>query len=173
MDGDITRTRRTNWDASWKGQSLGLVDEVFPDIDLVLKPIRVGTLGPIDLDERVEALKCQVKIQVREIALAVFQQLCPWYGGTGSIPGVPLKPGQRLYEYAGALVLHPHDLPATDLSEDLNFVKAVPVTPPAKLKRDGTKEDVFEIVMHAYPDWGTLQAAEPELRYFYIGPIPE
>ena len=148
---DQTKLRRTSWDVSAAGTDIGGVDEVDPSgIKLEKDPVRVGTAGKIKLDDRVIGIQdgSVVKIQFRETATwAKMKLMFPWLGaGTDLVPPT----GALMTAYAVQWILHPHDKPA-DTSEDIVLYKAVPRQGYA-IKRDGTKDDVFEVELEPYPD---------------------
>jgi hypothetical protein len=169
----VDNTRRTNWDVTWGTTALGLVDEVMPDAALVMSDIKIGSHGNMVLGQRVEDLQVRVKVQMREVTRTLQATLTPWYDAAagGAAPAtdiVPLAPAVNtdLYSLAKQLTLHPHDIAAGTKTQDIVFFKAVPISSPARLKRTGTQDDVWEVEFAIYPDrskigtvnnpWGTF-----------------
>jgi hypothetical protein len=162
----IEQTRRTDWDVKWDNIDLGLLDEVDPGDKISADEIKTGTTGKLVLGKRVFGVSGPIKVAVRQVAAAVIQQLQPWY------PAAHPPIGVDLYTYAKALVLHPHDLPAEDLTEDRTIFKAVPMTT-YDIKRTGEKDDVWVIEFEQYPDRTRLLAGNATI-YGYIGAtVPE
>lgn len=167
--GDLTKTRLGNYDPSWTAAgagsafALGYVDRVTPDITIVTKEIKVGSIGNVVLGERIIAMTGVVRVECRELDLTAYQKLMPWYT-SGSIPMIPSTIHKDLYDYAGLLTLHPTDVSGT--SQDLSLVKAVPLIMP--MDRDGEADDQFIVDFHFFPDRAQL----PTLVYGYIGPVP-
>jgi hypothetical protein len=159
--------RRTAWDVTWNANGLGTVYEVNPDLKLITDPIRRGTTGKVILGHWIIGLEGVIKVQCADLTLPLQQQMFPWWT-SGAIPLVPETPQQNMYQYAQELVLHPHDLPAATTTEDVHLIKTVPMQI-LNIKRDGVKDEVFEVTFQPYPDLSRLQAATPFLDYGYIG----
>ena len=170
--GDIANTRRTNWNPTWSGTSLGYVDEVDPDFEIDTESVMVGTFGKMVLGERIVGIKGKIKVQVRESTLAIMQTLCPWWS-SGIIPLTPTGLNIDYYTYADVLTLHPADLAVATVNQDLNFLKAVPIRPPAgNFKRSGEKDDVWPVEFLVFPDRTKLALDPPQMVYGYVGAIP-
>jgi len=172
----ISDSRRTNWDVTWATVALGGVDEVNPDLSLVLADIKIGTYGDMVLGQRVVDMGGLISVQLREMTRTLWATLTPWYdhGAGGADPtadevGIMPAPGVDLYTHADALILHPHDLDGAVVTEDIELYKAVPITPPAQRRRDGVSDDVWTVQFAVYPDrdkigtannpWGRIKAS--------------
>jgi hypothetical protein len=163
--------RRTAWDVTWNSVALGLVDEVNPDLKLMMEPITAGTFGKITLGHRIIGLEGKVSVVVREVILAKIKALAaPWWS-TGSVPIAPETFNSDSYALAQLLTLHPHDVAAGTTDQDLTLVKTVPLQP-YRVKRDGTKDDMWSVDFEVYPDRSQMEASPPKLVYGYIGPVP-
>src|SRR5205085_2448080 len=102
MSLDLTKTRLRNYDVTWNSYAFGSVDKVTPDVRLIKKPITVGSVGAARLGDRIVGVDGTVKVEAREIAIALFRKMLPWY----SAGGVALNPAtinKDLYDYAAAL----------------------------------------------------------------------
>lgn len=166
--GDITKTRRTNWKCTWNATDLGYVDEVTPELSYMLEAITVGSIGKAKLGERFLGLSGDtIKIQVRECTRAVVEKLLPWFTGTTGSAEIALTPpiNTDIYTYAQALVLHPEDLAAGTVNEDVELYKAVPVSA-WPMKRNGQQDDVWEVTFRIFPDRTQL----PALKYGRVKP---
>jgi hypothetical protein len=157
------------YDVTWKSNFLGAVDSVEPNMDLVLKEKRVGSLGAIDVGHWILGLTGTIVTNHREITAANWQKVMPWWS-SGSIPMVPTDWHKDLYEYAGLLTLHPRELGATT-TFDLSFLKAAPrkVTPPP---RNGDNPDVLKVEWVFYPDRSVFGTGSPLLSYGFVGAVP-
>src|SRR5690606_25491585 len=126
---NVTRTRRTAWDVAWGASGsqydFGGVDKVTPDLNLVLAPIQVGTVGGAVLGHRIIGLEGTVTIEAREIDRTLLEEMLPWHNSGDSISLLPGGFHADLYDYAQLLTLHPKDAGA-DLKQDINLIKAVP-----------------------------------------------
>lgn len=163
-----TNLRRTNWDPTWSSTALGLQNKVNPDLKLMLDPITTGTTGKVILGYRIVGLEGKVSIVVRETTLALIRKLAaPWWS-SGLVPLVPSAINVDLYSYAALLTLHPHDLGAGTVTEDINLLKTVPVNA-YHLERDGVKDDEWMVDFMVFPDRSLLEASPPTLVYGYIG----
>lgn len=165
--------RNTNWDGVWGTFNLGLVNEVDPDIKLVCEPITRGTTGKVELGDYAIATAGMVKFQIPDINPTLLTTLNPWMAdGDGQVL-MPATPNKDMYAYAQILNLHPHDIAAGTVTEDLNFVKAVPMSC-INIKRDGQdpKKGIWEATFKLYPDRTKLFASPPKLVYGYLGAIP-
>jgi hypothetical protein len=161
--GDLSRTRLTDWDVTWGTYSLGYVDKVTPDLKIKTMPLKVGTLGDIEVGHRIIGLEGSIKVEVREIDFVMQRSLTPWGGTSGTVVNLmPTLPAD-LYDYAKALLLHPHDK-GSDVSEDVHLLKTVPKIIPAT-ERDGMKYDVWTIEFQVFFDRAQL----PQLVYGTIG----
>jgi hypothetical protein len=157
--------KRTDWDVTWDAFAFGLVDAVNPDLKYTLDDIKAGTTGKIILGERFAGANGTIKVVARQITTELVQKVVPWY------PAITPPLNADLYSYARLLVLHPAYLPADDPSLDMWIAKATPVSA-YNLKRDGEKDDAFEIVFNIYPDREKLLLGEsPELVYGGIGAV--
>jgi hypothetical protein len=165
---DVTHLRRTSWDVSFNGAPLGFVDDVDPDIQIVTEDIGAGSVGDIPLGAWIVGLDGTIKVKFRESTADLWNALLCWNVG---IPYL-LSPSTAadLYDYAEALVLHPHDLAAEETDEDITLLKAAPNGPPGA-DRDGVSDDVLVGEFLFYPDRDVLAATE-EIRYGYVGPAP-
>lgn len=166
--GDVTKTRLGNYDLSWTANggslfALGFVDKVTPDITIVTKDIKVGSIGDVVLGKRIIALTGLVRVECRELDLTAYQKLMPWYT-SGAIPLNPATINKDLYDYAGLLTMHPTDVSGT--AQDISLVKAVPVI--HQPDRDGVADDKMIVDFHFFP----LRTSLPTLVYGYIGPVP-
>lgn len=166
--GDLTKTRLGNYDPSWTAAggslwAMGFVDRVTPNITIVTKDIKVGSVGDVVLGKRIIAVTGTVRIEAREVDLTAYQKLMPWYS-SGSIPLNPATIHKDLYDYAGLLTLHPTDVSGT--GQDLSLVKAVPLITP--MDRNGNDDDRVIVDFHFFPDRTQL----PTLVYGYVGPVP-
>ena len=168
---DLTRTKLGDWNVTWNSVALGSVDKVTPDLKLITKPIKVGTLGDIVVGERIIGLDGTVKVELREIDNTQLAALTPWQVSGQAIPMIPTGYHVDLYSYAQLLTLHPTW--ATDTKTDLNFTKAVPriINPGEK---DGVKDDIIIVEFSFYPDRGSsgLAATPPVVTYGTIGTAP-
>jgi hypothetical protein len=169
---DVTYTpRRSAWDIKWHNIGLGTVYGVKPDLKLILDPIKRGTTGKIILGHWIIGLEGSIKAALADVTRQQMEIACPWFAGVTGVDSVPLTPmtvNTNLYSYAQELILHPHDLPATSLKEDIHLIKAVPMQIP-NMDRDGEKDDAFNTEFTFYPDLSRLQASPPVLVYGYIG----
>ena len=73
--------------------------------------------------------------------------------------------GTKLYQYAQALVLHPHD--KADTTEDVTYFKTVPVQS-VQIVRDGVKMDAWEVKFLIFPDQTKL-ATNTASAYAQLG----
>ena len=157
--GDLSRTKVSDYDVKWGSYSLGFVDKVSPDLKLVTKVIKVGTLGDIMIGERIIGLQGGVKVEVRELDAGTLNALMPWSATAGSAtPGtsstsialVPAAFHTDLYDYAKQLTLHPTHLPASDVSQDMVLLKAVGHMSYLG-ERDGVKDNAMLIEFSFFP----------------------
>lgn len=174
MPYNFTRLRLGNWDLRWTKaggvlHDFGAVDKVTPDIEIVTVPKKVGSVGDVELGEWIVALKGTIRAELREIDLTTLQKLMPWWT-TGNISLIPATWHQDLYDYAGLLTLHPSDLPTATVTEDVHFLKAVPMFQP--MARDGVAPDKLLATFKFYPDRAQLVAGAPLLSYGHIGTAP-
>ena len=166
---DITKTVRTNWDVLYNSVALGGLNKVdLSKLALLLEPVKIGSLGNMKLDDRVIGLEdgALISVEIREITRAKIEAALPWVSGTTVTGRIPLLPPINTLlsnAYAHALVLHPRG--AADVNQDITLLKAVPVQL-FNLSRDGTKDDVWELMFRLYPDMSITPPANP---YGYIG----
>ncbi|MGE5608998.1 MAG: hypothetical protein ACM359_07075 [Bacillota bacterium] len=155
---DSSNVRQINYDASWDGKDLGGVDLVKPELDLQFSPVQIGSAGSVILDEIFQGLggNAKVTVTVREVTLQRMKDLVPWAGSTTPYALTP-PPGTKIAQYAKVLKLHPRDV--TDTTQDLNFLKAVPVQS-FQLERDGVKQDAWAVVFRLFPDPAKLAAGQ-------------
>lgn len=168
---DATKTRLTNWSVKWKQAGAGSafdfggVDNVKPNIKIVTKDVKIGTTGAAVLGKRIVSLTGTVSAELREIDLTTLQKLMPWFT-SGSIPLIPATVHKDMYDYAGLLTLHPDDLAADVLTQDLNLLKAVPTFTP--MDGDGENDNFILAEWEFFPDRAQL----PSLNYGYVGAVP-
>jgi len=158
---DHTLIRRTNYDVSFKASSLGGLNKIdLSKLELLLAPVQAGTTGAMKLDDRVLGFTdgAQVTVQVREVTRVMIEKAFPWFTGTTGTAAIELSPpiNSLLNQYAGALVLHPHDLAVDVITQDIEFYKALPIQPP--ISRDGMADDVWDLVFKIYPDVSKIAA---------------
>lgn len=177
MGYDYTRLRAPglytlNWTkAGGTIYDFGLLDLVEPNFELITAPIQVGSIGDVPLGEWILGLKGKITTALREIDLTTYQKLCPWWA-SGSISLIPTAVKADLYQYAGLLTLHPTDIAAATVTQDINLLKAVP-RPIALMKRDGKKKEEQLVVEWTFwPDRAQLTQASPLMVYGYIGTPP-
>lgn len=168
------RPRRTIWVVSL-GQPnsrfyFGQINEADPNMQFELDPITRGTSGKHVLGFWITRLNAMPKIKIPDTTLAAFKKACPWYASGASVPLVPSAVNPNLYTYADLLTFHPLDM-AADTTEDINFNKAVPMSPTANVNRNGVKDDEWELGFHVFPDLTKLQAATPTVVYGSIGDV--
>jgi hypothetical protein len=155
INGTIAISRRTTYQVLFNATDLGLVDDVDPTkFKLVYKPIATGTTGKDNpVGQRLTGMGGMITVQFRQLSLAQYVVLTPWYSGTGFIPlSPPLN--SDLYTYSKTLVLHPVDM-LTVTTEDLVFSNACPTSPPM-IKRTGGQEDVLEVEFILFPSRTTM-----------------
>jgi hypothetical protein len=153
--------RRNNWNVTFNSVDLGGVDEVDPDLELMLEPITVGSMGKAILGYRIIGLsKDEITVEVREITRAIIEKLIPWSGGAGAAIDLSPPVNTDIYAYAQVLLLHPNDVAGGTTSQDLEFLKAVPIQT-MNLKRDGQADDVWQIKFKILPD----RSQYPALKY--------
>jgi hypothetical protein len=166
---DITKTIRTNWDVKWNSLPLGGCNKVdLSKLALLLEPVKIGSLGNMKLDDRVIGLEdgAMIGVEVREITRAQIELAMPWFAGTtvtGTIQLMPPINTLLANAYAHALVLHPRG--EGDVNQDITLTKTVPVQL-FNLSRDGTKDDVWELMFRIYPDLSVTPPANP---YGHVG----
>jgi hypothetical protein len=162
------------WKASWYADGtnptfLGWCDEINPNIKIVTRDIRVGSLNKVLVGKRVVGLEGVIQLQMREIHPDLVLKLMPWTDSSKR----ELSPAKvvDLYTYAQKLLLHPADLAESgqgvDLTHDLTLVKTVPCTP-YRIARDGEKPDVWAVDFEIFPDRTKL----PDFYYGYMGAAP-
>src|SRR4051794_17443083 len=107
---DPTRTRQGSYDITWSTYTAGGVDEVDPTgLVIKLQDVKLGSLGDIALGKRIIGLEGTIKAQLREVDVAAFRALMPWYT-SGSVPLTPATFNKDIYAYAAKLTLHPTDV---------------------------------------------------------------
>jgi hypothetical protein len=174
MSLEVNKTRLTNYVCTWNDEAtvsgdkvvLETIDEVdLSELDLQKKEIKVGAVGDALLGERIIGMEGAIKVQVRAIDLAIVRKLTPWAPSSGPVPATPAGVNVDLYQYAKRLRLHPID--KTDASEDVVFLKTVPMIP-APFSADGVEDNVLEVTFAVYLDRGQL----PDKVYYYTGGLP-
>src|SRR4051794_33337516 len=117
-----------DWDVRWGTFNFGAVDAVQPDLDLVLKDKKCGTMGDIVLGHWVVGLTGTITVEAREIDHGLYEQMIAWNAGA-TTTSIPLSPSDAngapkdLYDFAALLTLHPHHLPTNTTNLDLNILK--------------------------------------------------
>lgn len=167
---DVVYTpRRTTWAPKWNGNALGTTMEVDPALKLQMEPITRGTTGKIVLGYWITGLEGSIKCTLPDISSTLLTNLLPFTAGAagGSAPLHPVGFNVNLYSLAQELVLHPVDLGA-DVSQDLHFPKSAPVNP-VNVKRDGTKDDLWQVEFVIFPDLSQLIASSPKVVMGYMG----
>ena len=164
---DPTHLKLTAWDVAWNSNDLGWADKVTPKLDFITKEKKVGSLGNVPIGEWFLGMTGVVTAEFREIVLDLVQKMCPWWA-TGATMLTPAA-GVDLYTYAQKLVLHPHDIAAGTLTDDLTLYKAVPLKPYA-VERDGETPDKWAVDFKIFPDLSKLAALG--LVYGYYGVAP-
>lgn len=182
MGFDPSRFKVSNYDVLWGSYPIGGVDKVTPDLKLVTKIIKIGTLGDVPIGERSIGLDGTIKVEAREVDLVQLKGVIPWSPAAGSAtPGtaavsIPLISGvfhQDLYDLAKMLVVHPTHMLA-DTSQDLTLLKATPIIV-YHGERNGVADDMDLIEFRVYPlrtGSNSLASSPPMLNYGYIGPPP-
>jgi hypothetical protein len=160
--------RETNWDGKWATIPFGLINQVNPDLKLTLSPIKRGTTGKHVLGHFISALEGDVSVEIPAPSLTIIKAMTPWYSTGTQIFFVPPAMNVNLYTFAQPLVLHPHDVDAADLTQDLTLVKAAPMSA-FNLTRDGDKEEIWKLMFFPYPDFDQLVASPPVVSYGYLG----
>lgn len=169
---NVSETRRTNYLITLDGIGLGLTDDVDPSgVKIMTEPIQCGSTGKIILGERVIGIEGSIKIQHRQVNRTMIDRLMPMIPTTGGSRGGPLNLNIDLYDHAKRLTLHPIDKATGDTSEDVHFLKAVPIVAVAP-KRTGKEDDVMDVEYKIYPDRSTMTSAPYKPTWFWIGPIP-
>lgn len=163
---DITRTRLTNFNVKWGSYDFGAIDEIRVRAVIQKKEIKVGSVGDVVLGHRVLGLDAAISFAAREIDLTFLQKVHPWWT-SGPIAMIPATALQDLYSYAAQLTLHPNDLAAGTVTQDRNYLKAVPVLDTTD--RDGVNDDKDMVTFLLYPDRTQLATARV---YGYIGTPP-
>lgn len=170
MSDNVYTPRRNNWNVKWNGSSLGTVYQIDPSgLKWVLDAITRGTTGKVVLGHWFIGMEGTIKIQCADVTLLIEESLgFPWGQQSGAYSMSPMTPNTNLYQYAQLLNLHPTDVAVGTLTEDINLIKTVPISPPTKIKRDGVKDDVYEVEFQVYPDVNRLMT-EQQLVYGYLG----
>ena len=159
--------KMTHWKPTFNSQYMGWVDNVSPELELIKKPIQVGSMGPAILGHWIVGLTGVIKIDFRETHLELFQRLA--FGWTsGAIPLCPPVTTDD-YTYAKLLNLHPGHLGADVFTDDLNLLKCAPGKPFC-ISRDGNTPDVYRAELVPYPDRSKF--ASVGLVYGWIGAVP-
>jgi|GEM_PF-3788010 len=150
---------------------LGFTDEVDPSkLKQIFEIIKTGTTGKAPLGKRHLGLEGGIGIKLRECNLALATIMAPW--GTavagGAANSLEITPAVNIdmYIYSAPIVLYPADLfAAGDHTFDLTLTHASPGTLPNTMKRDGMKDDEWEVMFDVWPDRLKL----PQLKYGFIG----
>jgi len=164
---DTTDLILSAYSVKWNSNDLGWVDKVEPKIELITKEKKVGSLGDVAIGEWFVGLKGVVSIEFREPCLDLAQKLMPWWS-SGVINMSPAM-SVDLYTYAQRLILHPREIAAGTLTNDLSFLKAVPHKP-YQVNRDGNTPDVWALDFVLFPDLSKL--ATVGLVWGYVGDPP-
>lgn len=150
---DPTKIRRTNYDVTWDSSDLGSVNDVDPQLKLLVGKVETGSTGQMKLDDRVLGLEdaAKVIIQLRECTRDRLEKLVPWSTGSGDyeLSLTPVIGTLLSATYAKALILHPRDM--ADVSEDIELYKTVPMNAIGP-KRTGREDDIWTIEFWIYPD---------------------
>jgi len=166
---DFTRLRLGNYDCTWNAVAMGAVDKVTPNLELITKEKKVGSLGNLVIGHWIIGLGGDITCEFREVDLTHFQKMMPWYV-SGNIPLVPATWHKDLYDYAATLILHPNDLPAATLTQDVVLTKCVPMF--KFPDRDGENPDKPAVKFMFYPDRSQLTVAgAPVLSYGTFGNV--
>lgn len=162
--------RRTSWDPTWNGWEMGTNMSATPDLKITLKPIKRGQTGDLILGHWITGMEGMISIECADMTRLLQEKMFPWFAGSAGVDSIPLLPSGlnvNLYSYAQELILHPHD--GADAKQDLHLIKAVPVSAVKLPKRDGIKDDLYNIDFYVYPDVSRIQASPPEVIYGYVG----
>ena len=163
MDKKISDTKLTTYEVVYGGASLGLVDGVEFKVTPELQDIKCDEFHEQVLDKRAVGYEVKLKGNLRQITLESYKIAgIPWHETNLNL--TPTKLGQSMYSSAKALVLHPHHLPATDKTLDIEIDHALIIS---GLELKNSEKDAaipFEIL--ALPDHNKLAQGE-----FYIGKI--
>lgn len=160
--------RMIDWNVKWNDVSLGTVGKVDPsNLQINFKPVTRGTTGPAILGEMCSGITGVISVECMDVSASLITELCPWQT-SGEL--IPLAPNADFYQYAQVLNFHPTDVAAGTLTEDINFVKAVPASF-LKLSRDGNNQDKLIVDFRIYPDRARLTGASPVLLYAYQGGV--
>lgn len=160
--------KRSNWLVNFNGTDAGLMDEVNPALKLVFEPITTGTTGKKNiLGHRFVGVSGTIKLQCRQMSDALYALFAPWHDGNGPLPLTP-PANSDLYDFAKPLILHPDDA-GEDTSQDLVFPKASPMSVPAAIKKDGGKDDTWEVELAVYPPREQMAANPRNISVGYIG----
>jgi len=171
MTKDASKMRISGYAVTFKGDSLGWMQDVDPSGIKVLKVDKLlPEIGNIVVDKVIIGMDGTIKTVLQQVDIAALRAVIPWAPTSGSIPLVPSTQYQSDYSYAGALVLHPRAV--ADDSEDITFVKAVPMFPKLPKSSDGKTWNTLEVEWTPFPDQTVLIADTPVLSYGYIGPAP-
>lgn len=160
---NLENIRKCSWEAmriigAAEIHHFGGTNEVTPNIELMLDPVKVGSNQK--LDDWVDGVgdDAAIAMVLREVTREQIEHLCPWFGGTSGTDAVDLAPaaGQRMRQWAKPLILHPTD--ANGLTnQDIEIYATVPVGFGSP-KRDGKAQEAVEIEMLVYPDLNKLLA---------------
>lgn len=164
---DPSKLRHTTWIATWKAAGGDVVLEATDAVDptgfeMIFHELKVGVTGPQKLGERFVGAEGMITVEQREIGDVLLRALTPWAGASGSYHLTPPR-GTDLYGYARELVLHPSDLAPGTTTEDLHFLKTVPIIKAPE--GDGEEDNVLAVEFWIYPD----RTQFPELRFGYRG----
>jgi hypothetical protein len=165
--GDLANTSLSNYTIVWGDEGeldFGFIDKVKLGGKMILKEIKVGSMGDVTLGHRVIGLEPAISIEARETTLAMLQGVHPWWT-TGPIGMLPAQLHQDLYAYAQLLRLHPINAGGS-ATKDRCYLKAVPFL--NNSDRDGVNDDKDMIDFLIYPDRDQF----PSLVYGYIGNPP-
>ena len=167
---NIERVRMTSYrftlDPGGTAYNFGAHDGAKVSIKPLTKDIKIKSLGDVVLDKWIIGSEISVGISAREIDDALFRTLFPWSPATGSIPLSPDGVNTKYYQYAKKLNLHPIDLDNSDLTQDINLLKSVPMWENGDA--DGSTDNVEQIVFGTFPDHAQL----PRKVYGYLGVAP-
>lgn len=168
---DISRTRLSAFAPTWDSYDFGAVDKLTFALELITKPIKVGSVGDVVLGERIIGLGGNITIEAREVDRALLNKMLPWAGTSppSSLSLLPTTFHKDLYDYAKLLKLHPRGI--GNETEDLNLLKAVPRW--KAMDKDGINDDKVMISFSFFPDRSVLETGGSILlTYGYVGPVP-
>jgi hypothetical protein len=173
MARDLTKQRLYNQDVKWNNAEPSFVETVdMSGLKFITKDRKVGTIGDVVLGEVFIAMEGVIKVEFSQIGAAMYRALMPWQVVDEPVSITPPTLHKDLYDYAQALNLHPHDLPADNVTEDWVFVKTVPRLIGGKF--DGVNWNNVSCEFRVFPDrTKAVDPTTPLLEYGYFGGLPE